>query len=256
MENLKITIIQPDIIWENVQANLDKFSVIIAGIELTDVIVLPEMFTTGFSMNPKVLKEKMDGKSVQWMKRMAYEKDASVVGSLIIEENEKIFNRAIWVFPDGKTEFYDKRHLFTLGQEHLHYSQGNQKTVIEFRGWKICPLICYDLRFPVWGRNTENYDVLIYMANWPSPRHHHWKALLIARAVENQSYCLGVNRTGIDGTGLKYSGDSCMVTPKGFAEFIGENEAGQTFEIKYSELHDYRKNFPFLADRDEFQLIN
>jgi predicted amidohydrolase len=256
MENLKLTIIQPDIIWEKVQANLDKFSVIIAGIESTDVIVLPEMFTTGFSMNPKVLKEKMDGKSVRWMKRMANEKNVSVVGSLIIEDGGKIFNRAIWVFPDGKIEYYDKRHLFAMGQEHLHYSQGKEKTVIEFRGWKFCPLICYDLRFPVWGRNTENYDVLIYMASWPSPRHHHWKALLIARAVENQSYCFGVNRTGIDGTGLKYSGDSCMVSPKGFAEFIGENEAAQTFEISYSELHDYRKKFPFLADRDKYQILN
>ena len=256
MENLKITIIQPDIIWENVQANLDKYSEIIAGIEQTDVIILPEMFTTGFSMNPEILKEKMDGSSVQWMKKMAKEKDASVVGSLIIEENEKTYNRAIWVFPDGKTEFYDKRHLFAMGQEHLHYSPGVEKQMVEFRGWKFCPLICYDLRFPVWSRNTENYDVLIYVANWPSPRHHHWKVLLVARAVENQSYCIGVNRTGTDGTGLKYSGDSCMISPKGFAEFMGENESTKTFEISYSEIHEYRKSFPLLEDRDEFQIIN
>ena len=256
MENLKIAIIQPDIVWENIQANLDRYSAIIDKIESTDVIILPEMFTTGFSMNPEILKENMDGISVQWMKKMAKEKDASVVGSLIIEENEKTFNRAVWVFPDGKIEFYDKRHLFAMGQEHLHYSAGTEKTIIEFRGWKFCPLICYDLRFPVWSRNTENFDVLIYMANWPSPRHHHWKALLLARAVENQSYCIGVNRTGIDGSGLKYLGDSCVVSPKGIAEFMGENETVKTFEISYSELVEYRKNFPFLADRDEFQLIN
>jgi len=255
MENLKITIIQPDIIWENVQANLEKYTTFIARIESTDVIVLPEMFTTGFSMKPENLKETMDGISVAWMKNVAKKKDASVVGSLIIEDKGNFFNRAIWVFPDGKTEFYDKRHLFTMGQEHLHYSSGKEKTIVEFRGWKFCPLICYDLRFPVWGRNTENYDVLIYMANWPSPRHHHWKALLLARAVENQSYCVGVNRTGIDGAGLKYSGDSCMITPKGFAEFLGENESIKTFEISYSELHEYRKNFPFLADRDQFQIV-
>ncbi|HSO88407.1 MAG TPA: amidohydrolase [Draconibacterium sp.] len=256
MRNLKITIIQPDIIWENVQANLVKYSENIVGIEQPDVIILPEMFTTGFSMNPEILKEKMDGSSVRWMKKIAKEKDVSVVGSLIIEENGKIFNRAIWVFPDGKTEIYDKRHLFAMGQEHLHYSRGAEKQVVEFRGWKFCPLICYDLRFPVWSRNTEKYDVLIYMANWPSPRHHHWKALLLARAVENQSYCIGVNRTGIDGSGLKYLGDSCVVSPKGIAEFMGENETVKTFEISYSELVEYRKNFPFLADRDEFQLIN
>jgi predicted amidohydrolase len=255
MENLKITIIQPDIIWENIQANLDKYSAIIDKIDSTDLIILPEMFTTGFSMKPEILKETMDGISVAWMKNVAKKKDASVVGSLIIEEDGKFYNRAIWVFPDGKTEFYDKRHLFTMGQEHLHYSSGKEKTIVEFRGWKFCPLICYDLRFPVWGRNTENYDVLIYMANWPSSRHHHWKALLVARAVENQSYCFGVNRTGIDGAGLKYMGDSCMITPKGFAEFLGENDAAITFKISYSELHDYRKSFPFLADRDEFHVL-
>jgi predicted amidohydrolase len=255
MENLKITIIQPDIIWENIQANLDKYSAIIDGIVSTDVIILPEMFTTGFTMKPENLKERMDGNSVRWMKKMANEKDASVVGSLIIEDEGVIFNRAVWVFPDGKTEFYDKRHLFTMGQEHLHYSSGNKKMIVEYKGWRFCPLICYDLRFPVWSRNDENYDVLIYMANWPSPRHHHWKTLLVARAVENQSFCIGVNRTGIDGSGLKYSGDSCLVSPKGFAEFLGENEAAKTFKISYSELHELRKNFPFLADRDQFQIV-
>ena len=255
MENLKITIIQPDIIWENTQANLEKYTTIIAGIESTDVIVLPEMFTTGFSMKPENLKERMDGISVRWMKKIAAEKDASIVGSLIIEEDGKFYNRAIWVFPDGNTQYYDKRHLFTMGQEHLHYSSGIDKMIVEFKGWRFCPLICYDLRFPVWSRNDENYDVLIYMANWPSPRHHHWKTLLVARAVENQSFCIGVNRTGIDGSGLKYSGDSCLVSPKGFAEFLGENEAAKTFKISYSELHELRKNFPFLADRDQFQIV-
>lgn len=256
MQNLKITIIQPNIIWENVQANLDKYSAIIAEIESTDIFVLPEMFTTGFSMNPENLKESMDGISVQWMKNIAKEKNASVVGSLIIDEDGKIYNRLVWTFPDGKIEFYNKRHLFAMGQEHLHYFAGTEKTIVEFKGWRFCPLICYDLRFPVWSRNTENYDVLIYMANWPSPRHHHWKSLLVARAVENQTYCIGANRTGIDGNGLKYLGDSVMVSPKGFAEFMGENENVQTFEISYTELHDYRKTFPLLEDRDEFQIIN
>jgi len=255
MENLKITIIQPDIVWENIQANLDKYSAIIDKIDSTDLIILPEMFTTGFSMKPEILKETMDGISVAWMKNVAKKKDASIVGSLIIEDNGKFFNRAVWVFPDGKTEFYDKRHLFTMGQENLHYSFGKEKMIVEYKGWRFCPLICYDLRFPVLSRNAENYDVLIYMANWPSPRHHHWKTLLVARAVENQSYCIGVNRTGIDGSGLKYLGDSCMVSSKGFTEFLGENESTITFEISYSELHDYRKSFPLLEDRDAFRIV-
>lgn len=256
MQNLKITIIQPNISWENPQANLEKYSEMILQSESTDVIILPEMFTTGFSMQPENLKEPMDGISVDWMKKIASEKDAALVGSLIIEENNQIFNRALWVFPDGKIEKYDKRHLYTMGQEHLHYSPGREKLIVEFRDWKFCPLICYDLRFPVWSRNQENYDVLIYMANWPSPRHHVWKNLLVARAVENQSYCFGINRTGTDETGLKYLGDSALVSPKGFADFMGEKESVKTFEISYSDLHDFRKSFPLLDDRDEFQVIN
>jgi predicted amidohydrolase len=189
------------------------------------------------------------------MKNVATEKNAAVTGSLIIEDGDKVFNRAVWVYPDGKIEKYDKRHLFTMGQEPLFYSSGNEKTVVEYKGWKFCPLICYDLRFPVWARNAENYDVLIYVANWPAARHHHWKSLLVARAVENQSYCLGANRIGIDGTGIQYSGDSCMISPKGVAEFMGEYESIKTFEISYSELHDYRNSFPLLEDRDAFQII-
>ena len=256
MENLKITIIQPDIIWENPLANLNKYSEIISTIESTDVIVLPEMFTTGFSMQPYKLKERMDGISVNWMKKMAANKNAAVLGSLIIEDNNQIFNRAFWIYPDGKMEFYDKRHLYTMGQEHLHYSAGKDKLIVDYKGWRFCPLICYDLRFPVWSRNQENYDVLIYVANWPSPRHHVWKNLLAARAIENQSYCFGVNRTGTDGTGLKYQGDSTMISPKGFGTFLGEKEIVQTFEISYSELHNFRKSFPLLDDRDEFQIVN
>ncbi|NQU35292.1 MAG: amidohydrolase, partial [Bacteroidetes bacterium] len=248
-------IIQPNIIWENAEGNLNKYTKMILETESTDVIILPEMFTTGFSMNPEMLKEKMDGQSVLWMKELAKEKNAVVTESLIIEENDKIVNRCLWVFPDGKIKKYDKRHLYTMGKEHLHYSLGKEKLVVEYKSWRFCPLICYDLRFPVWSRNQENYDVLIYMANWPAPRHHVWKNLLVARAIENQSYCFGVNRIGIDGTGLKYSGDSVLVSPKGFADFIGEKEAIQTFEISYSELHNFRKSFPLLEDRDEFQII-
>ena len=225
-----------------------------AGLKHTSLIVFPEMFTTGFSMNPEKLKDTMDGRTVSWMKKLALEKKASVLGSVIIEEDGKIYNRAIWVFPDGKFQVYDKRHLFSMGNEKTHYSGGVEKTVVTYNGWRICPLICYDLRFPAWSRNSENYDVLIYMANWPSPRYHVWKNLLIARAIENQSYCTGVNRVGTDGTGLIYLGDSAVVTPKGFAEFLGEGEGVHTFQLSYKELHDFRKSFPVLNDRDEFKL--
>jgi omega-amidase len=255
MQDLKIAIVQSDIIWESPEANLKKYSQLIDNIDSTDIIILPEMFTTGFSMQPEKLNESIDGVSVNWMKKVAQQQNAAVLGSLIIKENNHIFNRAFWVFPDGKIEKYDKRHLYTMGQEHLHYSPGKDKLIVEFRGWKFCPLICYDLRFPVWSRNQESYDVLIYMANWPSPRHHVWKNLLIARAIENQTYCFGVNRTGTDGTGLKYLGDSAMVSPRGFADFMGDKESAKTFEISYSELHNFRKIFPLLNDRDEFQIV-
>jgi len=254
MENLKITIIQPDIIWEDAAANLSKYESMLAQTDDTDLIIFPEMFTSGFSMHPEKLKETMDGPSIQWMKELAASKDAAVVGSLIIEDAGKVYNRAIWVFPDGTIETYDKHHLYTMGREHLHYSPGNSKIIVEYKGWKFCPLICYDLRFPVWARNAEDYDVLIYMANWPSPRHHVWKNLLVARAIENQCYCVGVNRSGSDGEGLKYLGDSAMVSAKGFAEFMGEKEGVQTFDISYSELQNFRKVFPLLNDRDEFQV--
>lgn len=255
MENLKITIIQPDIVWENAAANLLKYSKLLNEVHNTDLIILPEMFTTGFSMHPEVLKEPMNGPSVGWMKKIAKEKHSAVLGSLIIHYAGKTLNRAIWVNPDGSVQTYDKHHLYTMGQEQLHYSAGTTRTIVEYKGWKFCPLICYDLRFPVWARNTEDYDVLIYMANWPSPRHHVWKNLLAARAIENQCYCVGVNRCGSDGSGLDYLGNSALVSPKGFADFLGEKEQLKTFEISYSQLHDFRKSFPLLTDRDHFQIL-
>lgn len=255
MENLKITIIQPEIIWENSKVNLDKYSRWLETVKKTDVIIFPEMFTTGFSMESEKLNEFMDGPSIKWMKIIANKKNAAVVGSLIIKEDNQIFNRALWVFPNGKIEKYDKRHLFTMGQEHQYYSRGKEKKIIEFNGWKFCPQICYDLRFPVFSRNMEEYDVLFYMANWPAPRHHVWKNLLISRAIENQAYCFGVNCTGTDGNGINYLGDSACVSPKGEAEFIGEKEQLKTFEISYSELHSFRKKFPLLNDRDSFNIF-
>ena len=255
MEDLKITLVQPDIVWEDKQANLKRIAAMTDEVESTDVIVLPEMFSTGFSMNPAALSESMNGETVNWMKKLAVEKDAAVTGSLIIDDEGKMKNRAVWVNPRGSIMFYDKRHLFSMGEEDRHYTQGHEKLVVEFRGWKFCPLICYDLRFPVWSRNVEDYDVLIYMANWPSPRHHVWKILLAARAIENQCYCVGVNRTGTDGEERKYLGDSVVITPKGIPEYMGEIEDVQTFILSRSELDPFRATFPLLNDRDQFTIL-
>lgn len=254
IQNLKITIVQPDIVWENAAANRKKYEALLAGVAETDLIVFPEMFTTGFSMKPEKLGEKMTGPSLLWMQKMAREKNASLLGSLIIEENQQRFNRAVWVFPSGKVESYDKRHLFTMGQEPDHYSSGSAKTIVQYKGWKICPLICYDLRFPVWSRNTDDYDVLVYVANWPSSRHGVWKTLLLARAIENQCYCLGVNRTGTDGNGLNYLGNSALVFPKGTAHFLAEREEVESFNLSYTDLQNFRRKFPVLNDRDSFHL--
>ena len=255
-QSIKICLIQPDIIWEGPSANLEKYSSMITGVGQVDVIILPEMFTTGFSMHPENLKEGMDGISVSWMKERAREQDAVITGSLIIEDGEKIYNRGLWVYPDGKIDYYDKRHLFTMGGEHLHYSSGSNRWLTEYKGWRFSLLICYDLRFPVWSRNDRNYDILVYIANWPSSRHHVWKKLLPARAIENQSYCIGVNRVGRDGNGIDYKGESALIDPKGIPYFLGKKEEIKIFEISYRELHDFRNKFPVLDDRDKFKFIS
>ena len=244
--NLKITIIQTELHWENAAKNLAMFTEKIASItEVTDVIVLPEMFTTGFTMNSTQFAETMDGETVVWMKQQAKSKNAAVVGSLIITENNLYFNRLIWVQPDGKIYTYNKRHLFRMANEHEFYTSGNERLIVEYKDWKICPLICYDLRFPVWSRNKEfkvqsskfkvdlqshdkvpnlepetlnlkpAFDCLIYVANWPEARKEPWCKLVEARAIENQVYVVGVNRVGVDGKQMIYSGNSAVIDPKG-----------------------------------------
>lgn len=253
-DTLKITLAQLNIVWENPAANLEKLESLLAPACKTDLIIFPEMFTTGFSMDPEKLCETMDGQSVSWMKSKAASLNAAVTGSLIIKDGGKIWNRSVWANPDGAVFWYDKRHLYTMGGENQHYSAGAGKLIVEYKGWRICPLICYDLRFPVWSRNVDNYDILIYSANWPSARHHVWKNLLAARAIENQAYCFGVNRAGTDGTGLQYLGGSGMSDPKGFPVFLGVGEQLETFEISYSGLADFRKKFPLLGDKDDFTI--
>jgi omega-amidase len=202
MNDLKITLIQSNLFWENKVKNLEQFSHKIDAIsEATDLIVLPEMFTTGFSMSPEKLAENVNGETVKWMKATAHKKNCVVTGSFICEEGGNYFNRLLWVNADGTYSKYDKRHLFSMGDENNHYATGEEKLIVKLKGWKICPLICYDLRFPVWARNTKeaSYDVLIYVANWPERRSYPWKTLLLARAIENQSYVIGSNRVGVDG---------------------------------------------------------
>jgi len=253
---LNIAIIQSDIIWENPVENRRNFTKKITKISFSsDVIVLPEMFTTGFSMSPAKLAETMDGKTVNWMKNLSKEKNIAIVGSLIIKENEKYFNRLIFTHPNGKINYYDKRHLFTYGGEDKVYSSGNKRLIVDYKGWKICPMICYDLRFPVWSRNNDDYDVLIYVANWPKPRISAWNTLLKARAIENMCYMIGVNRVGVDGNKLEYIGYSQAIDILG-NELITSEEREAIFEISCDkkELTATRNKFQFLNDKDSFSI--
>jgi predicted amidohydrolase len=256
MSKLKVTTIQADLIWEDVDANIAMFDQLIEGIgESTDVIILPEMFATGFSMNSKELAEPIDGKTMYWMHETAKKYDCVVTGSMIFNNDENYFNRLIWMHPDGTFDYYDKHQLFKMGGEHRHYSAGHRKVIIKYKGWRICPLICYDLRFPVWARNVEDYDLLIYVANWPISRNFHWRVLLQARAIENQVYTIGVNRVG-KASGLDYSGNTSIFDPFGIEIYHVENEvAVATHTIDLEHVRAIREKIPYLQDRDKFEII-
>lgn len=258
MKELNVALIQADLCWENPAKNLDYFSQAIHSLSnLVDVIVLPEMFTTGFSMHAKDLAETEDGESLSWMKKMAKQKNTCVTGSLIVKEKNSYYNRLFWVFPDETYKTYDKKHLFTLAKEHKTYTAGSKKLIISYKGWKICPLICYDLRFPVWARNQEEYDLLIYVANWPKVRTSAWNALLKARAIENMCYCLGVNRVGEDGNNYPYSGHSAVYDALGEQLTKSDNNCTNFSEVhilNYDSLHYLRNKLGFLNDRDVFQI--
>lgn len=264
MASLKITLLQTRLSWEDKEANLAMLEQKIRALqEPTHVIVLPEMFSTGFSMKPEELGETMQGHTVQWMKKIAREKRVILTGSVIIEEDSRYFNRLLWVLPDGKTGYYDKRHLFAYGEEDLHYSQGNKRTIASVNGWKINLMVCYDLRFPVWSRQQFDeeknfeYDVLLYVANWPSRRSHAWKSLLVARAIENQCYVVGVNRVGADGNAIPHSGDSMVIDPLGEILYHkGEEEDMFTIALQNSKLQEVREKFPFWKDADEFRIMS
>ena len=287
--DLKVTLIQSNLHWENVDQNLAMFTDKINAIhEPSDIVVLPEMFNTGFSMDSEKLAEHMNGKTVSWMKLMAKRTDSVIVGSLIIKEDSPLsggvrggfYNRLVWAQPNGDYYTYDKRHLFRMAGEHEHFSAGEERLIVNYKGWRICPLICYDLRFPVWSRNTSFchpelvegqknltnnkqqttnvYDILLYVANWPAARKAPWSKLLEARAIENQCYVVGVNRVGQDGNQINYSGNSAVVNPKGeLISTIPENQnIIQTLAISLDELNDFRAKFPVGMDADSFEILN
>lgn len=257
MQDLTITLLQTCLRWHDRTANLAMFSEKLCTLsQPTDLIILPEMFTTGFSMEASLLAEQMEGPAVAWMQETARKHQAVITGSLIIAENGKYYNRLIWMRPDGTLEHYDKKHLFRMAGEDGVYAAGSHKLLVTLKGWNICPLVCYDLRFPVWSRNTGNqYDLLFYVANWPEPRSVAWRTLLQARAIENLAYVVGVNRVGQDGNGIPYSGDSSVIDPKGQILFSSSRlECMPSFTLSKQDLFNFRQKFPTHLDADDFEL--
>ncbi len=258
MSSLYISLIQTQLFWEDKAANLLMLEKKINSItQKTEIIVLPEMFSTGFSMNPSALAETMDGTTVQWMKKIAVEKKIILTGSVIIQEDDQFFNRLLWVLPNGTIGHYNKRHRFAFAGEDQHYSNGHKRLIAQVKGWKINLQICYDLRFPVWARQQSDrepeYDILIYVANWPERRNHAWKTLLTARAIENQSYVIGVNRVGEDGKGIYHSGNSMVIDPLGEVLYHKEHDEDiYTIQLEKNTLTEIRTKFPFWKDADDF----
>ena len=258
-ENLYISLIQADIAWEDKEANFEQYERLIESISgRKEIVILPEMFATGFSMAAARLAENMEGLTINWMRSMAQKHRIILTGSVIIESEGKFYNRLVWMQPDGNYGYYDKRHLFGYAGEDLHYTPGDNRLIVQVNGWKICPLVCYDLRFPVWSRNQLQegeaaYDVLLYVANWPRKREIAWKTLLQARAIENLSYCVGVNRVGEDGSGFSYGGTSSVFDPLG-AQLWQESEIVCTHTIQLSRnlLEETRSHLSFLKDADRF----
>ena len=259
MDKLKIVLLQSRLSWEDPERNLRHFDKRIAKIkkDSADIIVLPEMFNTGFTMNAKQMAETMQGETVGWMKAHAISKNAAVCGSLIVKEKGKFYNRLVWTQPDGEVLWYDKRHLFRLASEHKTFSQGKKKLLFSFRGWKIFPLVCYDLRFPVWSRSDGTVDLILFVANWPEKRSYAWKQLLIARAIENQCFVAGLNRVGEDGKNIHYSGDSVILDPAGepVVDFVSQDEKNIKATLRRKKLSELRKIFPVAMDRDQFRIL-
>jgi predicted amidohydrolase len=262
MSALSITTIQTNLIWEDKAANLYALEQKINSIQdPTEIVVLPEMFSTGFSMQPSLFAETMEGETLNWMKKVSTQNKIILTGSIIIEEEGKYYNRLIWMLPNGEYGYYDKRHLFAFGQEDKFYNAGNKRLIAQVKGFKINLQVCYDLRFPVWARQQNKsggmeYDVLIYIANWPEKRSHAWKTLLCARAIENQCYVVGVNRVGTDGNNIYHSGNSLVIDPLGQVLYhMPDDEDVNTVTISKDYLNEVREKFPFWKDGDGFSLV-
>ncbi len=258
--DLSVTIVQPDSVWQAPEVNRRNIAERISTLNNpTDIIILPEMFTAGFSMNVDEVAEPPEGDTFVWMKALAQKTGAVICGSYAVKEHpaqSKPFNRLVWMRPDGTSAHYDKRHLFRMGDEHKRYSAGQTSLLVNVNGWRINPMVCYDLRFPVWCRNKSHYDLMIFVANWPAARAYHWRQLLIARAIENQAYVVGVNRVGADGKGLHYSGDSLFIDAQGgIQKDAGNQETIVTSVFSAKALTDYRHRFPAYMDADKFELI-
>lgn len=254
MQNLKVTLFQSALFWEDIAANLSAFEQKMEAISpgSTDVILLPEMFTTGFSMkNVANLAETAQGLTFEWLQKMANKHKAVVSGSFMVKENGKFYNRLLWMRPDGNFAHYDKKHLFSMAKEQEFFSPGTTKTLVDYNGWKICPMICYDLRFPTWLRNKQAYDLLYFVANWPESRSAHWRSLLQARAIENQAYVVGVNRVGKDGNGVPHSGDSMVIAPDGkIIAHLSQTEQIHQVSLAPESIEITRRHMPFLKDMD------
>ena len=257
-ENLRVSMVQSHIIWEDKNENLGYYGELLRRISgKTDLAVLPETFSTGFTMNVEPLADEVDGITVNTIKKWAADYKMAVAGSFIAKDNGKYYNRAFFITPEGDSLFYDKRHLFQMGHEDQGFTAGDKRLVVSYRGWNICLLVCYDLRFPVWSRNVNNeYDLLIYCANWPEARKKVWKILLQARAIENMSYVCGVNRVGIDGKGFTYRGDSLIISPKGkkLADAGKREEVTRTVSLSMDEVSELRSKFPAWKDADDFTI--
>jgi predicted amidohydrolase len=256
MPALNVTIVQCGLHWHDPARNLEQFSTLLAQHgEATDLIVLPEMFPTGFTMHAEAHAERMDGRSVSWMAETARKLDAALCGSLIIEDDGRYFNRFLLMRADGNVEYYDKRHLFRLAGEHEHYAAGSAVRTFELKGWRVRPMVCYDLRFPVWSRNRGDYDLLVYVANWPDRRHQAWETLLRARAIENQAFVAGVNRIGTDGNGIRYVGGSALIDYLGnYLALPGESPGIFSAMLDMQSMLEFREKFPFHLDADDFTL--
>lgn len=263
MQDLNITVIQADLHWHDIEANLATFEEKIWQIgQTSDVIVMPEMFTTGFTSAAPKYAEMMNMRTFKWMKQMADQTGALILGSFICSVHDRYYNRLLWMEPGGNFRTYDKRHLFRMSNEHKTYSAGESTLIGTWKGWRICPMICYDLRFPVWSRNRWNsishklnYDLLIYVANWPMIRVNAWDTLLHARAIENLSYVVGVNRVGVDGNGIEYNGNSAIIGPKGDSIFKGDDmEIIKTVQLSANSLNAFRDRFPAFMDADDFNI--